>query len=36
MQGNGHSESVIPEKNLFRIGEVSRLTSTKAFVLRFW
>jgi len=36
MQGNGHSESVIPEKSLFRIGEVSRLTSTKAFVLRFW
>lgn len=25
-----------PEKSLFRIGEVSRLTSTKAFVLRFW
>jgi DNA-binding transcriptional MerR regulator len=26
----------IPEKTLFRIGEVSRLTSTKTFVLRFW
>jgi DNA-binding transcriptional MerR regulator len=26
----------IPEKSLFRIGEVSRLTSTKTFVLRFW
>jgi DNA-binding transcriptional MerR regulator len=26
----------IPEKELFRIGEVSRLTSTKTFVLRFW
>ena len=26
----------IPEKNLFRIGEVSRLTDTKTFVLRFW
>jgi DNA-binding transcriptional MerR regulator len=26
----------IPGKGLFRIGEVSRLTSTKAFVLRFW
>ena len=26
----------IPEKSLFRIGEVSRLTATKAFVLRFW
>jgi DNA-binding transcriptional MerR regulator len=36
MEGNGHSESQIPDKNLFRIGEVSRLTSTKAFVLRFW
>ena len=36
MEGNGHSESAIPAKNLFRIGEVSRLTSTKPFVLRFW
>src|SRR5580765_8262122 len=36
MQGNGNSESAIPAKNLFRIGEVSRLTSTKTFVLRFW
>jgi DNA-binding transcriptional MerR regulator len=26
----------IPEKSLFRIGEVSRLTGTKTFVLRFW
>jgi len=26
----------IPDKGLFRIGEVSRLTDTKAFVLRFW
>jgi DNA-binding transcriptional MerR regulator len=26
----------IPEKALFRIGEVSRLTETKTFVLRFW
>jgi DNA-binding transcriptional MerR regulator len=25
-----------PEKSLFRIGEVSRLTDTKTFVLRFW
>lgn len=25
-----------PEKSLFRIGEVSRLTETKTFVLRFW
>ena len=36
MEGNGQSESAIPAKNLFRIGEVSRLTSTKPFVLRFW
>lgn len=28
--------SEIPQKNLFRIGEVSRLTGTKAFVLRYW
>src|ERR1700691_3897256 len=26
----------IPAKNFFRIGEVSRLTATKAFVLRYW
>src|ERR1700741_2645510 len=26
----------IPEKSLFRIGELSRLTATKTFVLRFW
>jgi DNA-binding transcriptional MerR regulator len=26
----------IPQKELFRIGEVSRLTATKAFVLRYW
>ncbi len=36
MEGNGHSESAIPAKSLFRIGEVSRLTATKPFVLRFW
>ncbi|MGH9681160.1 MAG: MerR family transcriptional regulator [Candidatus Acidiferrales bacterium] len=35
-EGNGHPASAIPGKNLFRIGEVSRLTSTKPFVLRFW
>jgi len=33
---NGHSESAIPAKSLFRIGEASRLTSTKPFVLRYW
>jgi len=34
--GNGNSESAIPAKSLLRIGEVSRLTSTKPFVLRYW
>lgn len=28
--------TAIPDKSLFRIGEVSRLTATKAFVLRYW
>jgi DNA-binding transcriptional MerR regulator len=36
MEGNGHFESGIPDKNLFRIGEVSRMTATKPFVLRYW
>ena len=36
MEGNGHNQAATPDKNLFRIGEVSRLTSTKPFVLRFW
>ena len=36
MKGNGQPEAALPAKNLFRIGEVSRLTSTKAFVLRYW
>jgi DNA-binding transcriptional MerR regulator len=36
MESNVHTESDMPAKNLFRIGEVSRLTSTKPFVLRFW
>jgi len=31
-----HESSSIPEKSLFRIGEVSRLTATKTFVLRYW
>ncbi|HYL10893.1 MAG TPA: MerR family transcriptional regulator [Candidatus Acidoferrales bacterium] len=34
MPSSGHPE--IPAKELFRIGEVSRLTDTKAFVLRYW
>jgi len=36
MEGNGYTESAAPAKSLFRIGEVSRLTSTKQFVLRYW
>jgi len=36
MEGTAQSESAAPDKNLFRIGEVSRLTATKPFVLRFW
>ena len=36
MEGNLQSETSVPDKNLFRIGEVSRLTATKPFVLRFW
>lgn len=36
MASAAQSASSIPEKSLFRIGEVSRLTATKAFVLRYW
>src|SRR5882762_3253606 len=36
MEGNGQNESTLPAKDLFRIGEVSRLTATKQFVLRYW
>ena len=36
IEGNGYLEAIIPEKSLFRIGEASRLTSTKPFVLRYW
>jgi DNA-binding transcriptional MerR regulator len=32
----GDLEPGIPGKNLFRIGEVSRVTATKPFVLRYW
>jgi DNA-binding transcriptional MerR regulator len=35
MHGNGHIESGIA-KSFYRIGEVSRLTDTKPFVLRYW
>src|SRR5579864_6245033 len=34
MSSNGHQE--ITEKSLYRIGEVSRITDTKPFVLRYW
>jgi DNA-binding transcriptional MerR regulator len=35
---NGHARAAdfLPQKDFFRIGEVSRLTATKAFVLRYW
>jgi DNA-binding transcriptional MerR regulator len=36
ISGTGQSESMLPEKSLFRIGEVSRVTATKPFVLRYW
>jgi len=39
IEGNGHfagAAGALPDKSLFRIGEVSRLTSTKPFVLRYW
>jgi len=35
MSDNGHQE-ISAGKNLYRIGEVSRLTDTKPFVLRYW
>ena len=34
--GDGQHASIIPEKAFFRIGEVSRITATKPFVLRYW
>lgn len=36
MSGNGHATQTAPQRELFRIGEVSRMTDTKAFVLRYW
>src|SRR6202163_504701 len=36
MSAAGQAVAPIPEKGLFRIGEVSRLTETKQFVLRYW
>ena len=38
-ESTGHSAAaaaLAPEKKLFRIGEVSRVTATKPFVLRYW
>lgn len=36
MASAAQSTGELPEQALFRIGEVSRLTATKTFVLRFW
>ncbi len=36
MAAAAHSAPLVPDKSLFRIGEVSRLTATKSFVLRYW
>src|SRR6202047_60045 len=36
MEDNGQNESALPGKDLFRIGEVSHMTGTKQFVLRYW
>jgi len=36
MASAGQPSAEIPDKSLFTISEVSRLTSTKAFVLRYW
>ena len=36
VQANVQPEMAGPEKSLLRIGEVSRLTATKPFVLRYW
>jgi len=35
-EANTSSDAMILNKDLFRIGEVSRVTSTKPFVLRYW
>lgn len=36
MEVNGQNESALADQDLFRIGEVSRMTGTKQFVLRYW
>jgi DNA-binding transcriptional MerR regulator len=35
MSENGHQE-IAADRNFYRIGEVSRITDTKPFVLRYW
>src|SRR2546430_5656167 len=35
MSTNGH-QGIVPDKNLYRIGEVSRITDTKPFMLLYW
>ena len=36
MSSNGAATQTVVEKDLYRIGEVSRLTELKPFVLRYW
>ncbi|HYA98303.1 MAG TPA: MerR family transcriptional regulator [Methylomirabilota bacterium] len=36
MAGGNQATQLALDKSLYRIGEVSRLTGTKAFVLRYW
>jgi DNA-binding transcriptional MerR regulator len=36
MASAAHAAQDLPPNGLFRIGEVSRLTATKTFVLRYW
>ncbi|MBI3404188.1 MAG: MerR family transcriptional regulator [Acidobacteria bacterium] len=36
MPPESKSGTSVPEKNLYRIGEVARLAATKTFVLRYW
>jgi DNA-binding transcriptional MerR regulator len=36
MPNRDSTATEVPERPFFRIGEVSRLTATKAFVLRYW
>src|SRR6202453_4892696 len=36
MAAAAQSPTGMPEKDLYRIGEVSQITSTKTFVLRYW